>query len=121
MKPNTTTQKSTELGKSEGGLKVHSDIPFIVGLAMLGGFYVVMIILMVLADLHFTDTSSLKQTLERREIQHSIKLSLISCTVSTMLSLWVSVPIGYLMSRFQFRFKAVVDTILDIPIVLLLL
>ena len=27
-------------------------------------------------------------------------------------------PIGYVMSRFQFRGKAVIDTLLDIPIVL---
>ena len=118
MKPATSTKKTVKQSDPEGGFKVRSDVPFMVGLAILGGFYVVMILLMVLADLHFTDASSLKETLGRREIQHSIKLSLISCTVSTMLSLWVSVPIGYLMSRFQFRFKAMVDTILDIPIVL---
>lgn len=98
--------------------KVRSDLPFILGLCLLGGFYVVMILLMVLADLHYTDASSLKQILGKREIQFSIKLSLISCTLSTLFSLWISVPIGYLMSRFQFRFKSVVDTILDIPIVL---
>ena len=98
--------------------KVRSDLPFILGLCLLGGFYVVMILLMVLADLHYTDASSLKQILGKREIQFSIKLSLISCTLSTLFSLWISVPIGYLMSRFQFRFNSVVDTILDIPIVL---
>lgn len=100
------------------GIRVRSDLPFILGLSLLGGFYLVMILLMVVADLHYTDASSLKQTLGKREIQYSIKLSLVSCTVSTLLSLWISVPIGYLMSRFQFRAKAVVDTILDIPIVL---
>ena len=35
-----------------------------------------------------------------------------------LFSLWVAVPIGYVMSRFQFRGKAVIDTLLDIPIVL---
>ncbi len=35
-----------------------------------------------------------------------------------MLSVWVAVPIGYLMSRFQFGGKNAVDAILDIPIVL---
>ena len=102
----------------QNAFKVRSDLPFIIGLCLLGGFYVVMILLMVLADLHFTDASSLKQILGKREIQFSIKLSLISCTLSTLFSLWIAVPIGYLMSRFRFRFKSVVDTILDIPIVL---
>ena len=58
------------------------------------------------------------QALRSRDIQFSIKLSLVSCTVTTLLSLWVAIPIGYLMSRFTFRGKALVDTLLDIPVVL---
>ena len=60
----------------------------------------------------------LVQALRSRDIRFSIKLSLISCTLTTLFSLWVAVPIGYVMSRFQFRGKAVIDTLLDIPIVL---
>lgn len=52
------------------------------------------------------------------DIRYSIALSLISCTVSTFLSLLVAVPIGYLMSRFAFPLKSLIDTVLDIPIVL---
>lgn len=52
------------------------------------------------------------------DIQYSIILSLVSCTVSAILSLFVAVPIGYLMSRFDFSFKSLIDTVLDIPIVL---
>jgi molybdate transport system permease protein len=58
------------------------------------------------------------QAMHSRDIQFSIKLSLVSCTLTTLFSLWVAVPIGYLMSRFQFRGKAFIDTLLDIPIVL---
>ncbi len=63
-------------------------------------------------------TDALYSALTSPQIQASIKLSLISCTISALLSLIVAVPIGYLMSRFPFRGKSVVDTILDIPIVL---
>ncbi|MGF1578487.1 MAG: ABC transporter permease subunit [Gemmataceae bacterium] len=52
------------------------------------------------------------------EIQYSLKLSLISCTLTTIISLWVAVPFGYAMSRYKFPGKGVVDAILDIPIVL---
>lgn len=118
MKKAEGSSHATKGNTVKAEFKVGSDTPFIIGLCLLGGFYVAMILLMVLADLHFTDASSLKQILGKREIQFSIKLSLISCTLSTLFSLWIAVPIGYLMSRFQFRFKSVVDTILDIPIVL---
>ena len=60
----------------------------------------------------------LVQAMRSRDIRFSIKLSLISCTLTTLFSLWVAVPIGYVMSRFQFRGKALIDTLLDIPIVL---
>lgn len=56
--------------------------------------------------------------LASEEIRYALKLSLISCTITTILSLWVAVPFGYLMSRFNFFGKALIDAILDIPIVL---
>lgn len=118
MKQAEESSTSTAGFRDMTDFSVRSDKPFIIGLCLLGGFYVVMILLMVLADLHYTDMSSLKQTIGKREIQFSIKLSLISCTLSTLFSLWIAVPIGYLMSRFHFRFKSIVDTVLDIPIVL---
>ena len=77
-----------------------------------------MIVLMIAADVAFTDKESIMAALATPEIQYSIKLSLISCTISTLLSVWVAVPIGYLMSRFEFRGKSLIDAILDIPIVL---
>ena len=68
--------------------------------------------------LKLTKPNALIQALRSRDIQFSIVLSLISCTITTLLSLWVSVPIGYVMSRYEFRGKPLIDTLLDIPIVL---
>jgi molybdate transport system permease protein len=56
--------------------------------------------------------------LAKPEIQYSIKLTLISCTMTAILSLWVAVPIGYLMSRHRFWGRNLIDATLDIPIVL---
>ena len=58
------------------------------------------------------------KALKSTEIRYAIKLSLISCTIAAILSLWVAIPIGYLMSRYEFRGKIFFDAILDIPIVL---
>ena len=68
--------------------------------------------------LQLSKPNPLVQALRSRDIRFSIKLSLISCTLTTLLSLWVAVPIGYMMSRFEFRGKPVIDTLLAIPIVL---
>lgn len=72
----------------------------------------------LLTNGEMTGTQAMYQTLVSPEIRYATVLSLVSCTISTILSLWVAIPIGYIMSRFNFRGKAIFDTILDIPIVL---
>src|SRR5262249_53584889 len=52
------------------------------------------------------------------QIRYSFWLSLVSCHATALLSLFVAVPLGYLLSRFRFPFKWLVDALLDIPIVL---
>ncbi len=115
--PDPSSSGSPRPGQ-QAPLRVPSDVPFVAGLIILGSAYVLLILLMVLADASYTDQDSLLQALQSPEIRFSILLSLISCTISTVLSVWVAVPIGYLMSRFEFRGKNIIDTLLDIPIVL---
>ena len=105
-------------GTSREKHRVASDAPFLVGLSILGGLYVLLIAALLLADLTFTTVDSFLAALRSEEIRYGIRLSLISCSLTALLSLWIAVPIGYLMSRYRFRGKAVVDAILDIPIVL---
>ena len=100
------------------GRRGGSDAPFLAGLCILGGLYVVLIVAMVLADMAFTSPGQLWQALGSAEIRYAIKLSLISCSMAAILSLWVAVPLGYLMSRHRFPGKGLLDAILDIPIVL---
>ncbi len=109
-----------------------SDIPFLVCLGILGGLYVFLIVAMLVADITFTSEITDSDKVSRRttilwhigqalaspEIRYSIWLSLITCSITTILSLWVAVPLGYLMSRYRFRGKALLDALLDIPIVL---
>jgi molybdate transport system permease protein len=95
-----------------------SDAPFLIALVVLGGSYVVLIVAMLLADLAFTSPWHLLDALRSREIRYAVKLSLISCTITAVLSVWVAVPLGYLLSRHDFFGKRLVDALLDIPIVL---
>lgn len=103
--------------------RVGSSRLFLVSLSVLAGSYLVAIALLVVADLAYLLFSgraldALVSSLQSPDVRFAIVLSLVSCSITTVLSLWVAVPIGYLMSRFEFRGKAWVDTLLDIPIVL---
>jgi molybdate transport system permease protein len=95
-----------------------SDAPFLVALGVLGGTYVLLIAGLLLADVSYTTPRHLWDALRSPDIRASVRLSLISCTVTTLLSLWVAVPLGYLMSRYHFRGKVLLDVLLDVPIVL---
>jgi molybdate transport system permease protein len=95
-----------------------SDVPFLLAMGVLGGLYVSLIVGMLVADASFTTPAHLWQALRSREIRYSIKLSLISCTITSILAVWVAVPLGYLLSRYSFRGKVLLDVLLDIPIVL---
>lgn len=95
-----------------------SDVPFLACLWGIGGLYVLLIAALVVADAAHTTPAHFWKALQSPEIIYATKLSLITCTVTAILSLWVAVPLGYVLSRHQFRGKVVLDAILDIPIVL---
>jgi molybdate transport system permease protein len=87
-------------------------------LGILGGSYVFLIIAMLVADLLYTSPEHFVAALAKPEIRYAVMFSLISCSIAAVLSLLVGIPLGYLLARTQFRGKGVVDTLLDIPIVL---
>jgi len=115
---------------------------FFWSLGILGGSYIVLILLCLLADVAYLVTSEPTRTvlspqffvrypgwakwlnhplvaaLSKPEIQYSIVLSLVSCTLTAILCLWIAVPLGYCLARLEFRGRAVIDTIVDIPILL---
>ncbi len=95
-----------------------SDRVFLVCLAILGGSYLVLIVAMLAANIAYTSPNFLLEALRSREVRFAIWLSLASSTMTAILSLWVGVPLGYLMSRFRFPGKRLCDALLDIPIVL---
>jgi molybdate transport system permease protein len=95
-----------------------SDRLFYASFAILGGCYLLLLLATLVADLFYTSPGHLWRALQSQEIRYAIRLSLLSCTLTTLLSLWVAVPIGYLMARVQFPGKRLIDAIFDIPIVL---
>jgi molybdate transport system permease protein len=52
------------------------------------------------------------------EITFAAKLSLTTATLATVLSIIFGVPVAYILSRTNFPGKSIVDTLLDLPIVL---
>lgn len=95
-----------------------SDIIFFLTMGGLSACFILLIVLLLLADVFFTTPANFVAALQKPEIQAAFRLTLVTCTISTILSLWVATPLGYLLSRFRFPGRWLVDTIVDIPIVL---
>jgi molybdate transport system permease protein len=110
-------------------------------LTVIGGVYVVLLVGMLVADVSYMVSSDSAETaaipanwewarpllrpvlpivtaLAKPEIRYSIKLTLVSCFFTAILSLIVAVPLGFSISRYQFPARNLLDAMLDIPIVL---
>ena len=98
--------------------RIGSDIPFFVTFIALSASYILLIVAMLVADAAFTSWGDLGRVFRSPEIRYAFTLSMVSCTLAAILSVFVAVPIGYLLSRFNFHGKNIIDGILDIPIVL---
>jgi molybdate transport system permease protein len=94
------------------------DRRFLWALAILGGGYVLLIVAMLGADLFYTSLPNLASALKSREIRYAVWLTLFTASASAWFSILVALPLGYLLSRFDFRGKKLLNAILDIPIVL---
>ena len=55
-------------------------------------------------------------SLQTEEMIYSIRLSIVTSAISTVVVLAISIPIGYALARFSFPGKSVVKSILDLPI-----
>ena len=66
----------------------------------------------------FTSPSDIVRAIASAEIRFALRLSLLSCTLTTLLCLWIAIPAGYVLSRYRFPGRNLVDAVLDIPIVL---
>jgi molybdate transport system permease protein len=113
------TQKSTHLPTHAAPrARRLADPLFFLIMGGLSSCFVLLIVLLIAADLLFTSWGAFSEALLKREIQEAIRLTLLSCTAAALLSLWVATPLGYLLSRYRFPGRWIVDTLVDIPIVL---
>jgi molybdate transport system permease protein len=99
--------------KGAGGERIFR-VATISALVLLALFFIGIIVSM----LSYTDWSTFIAALFSREILFAIRLSLTTATIAAIISLLIAVPVAYAISRSHFPGKDIVDSLLDLPIVI---
>ncbi len=87
-----------------------------------GGFFFValftlFIAAMILADAMYVDAAAVRTVLSSSYVLDALWLSVWTSLASAALGVLFAVPVGYSLSRFHFPGRAVVDSVIDLPIV----
>jgi len=96
----------------------YADVPFLLALALIASVYLVLIVGILSAKVFYVQLPLIGEVFTHPGYRYAVVLSLISCSITTVLSVWIAVPTAYLMTRTNFPGKRIVDAMLDIPIVL---
>jgi len=72
----------------------------------------------VVALFSYTDWNTFISVLLSHEILFAIKLSVATASVATIVSILIAVPVAYAISQTEFPGKDIVDSMLDLPIVI---
>lgn len=72
---------------------------------------------LIFSLLYFYKTKHFMDVLLSERTLFSIRLSILAATAATLLSLIIAVPSAYALSRFSFKGKNAIDTILELPMI----
>ncbi len=87
-------------------------------LAVIISTYITFLVALLFASSFHTSSSSILRLFSQSEIRYALRLSLLSSTVSTLLSLWIAVPSGYYLARCSSPLLKLIEVIMDIPLIL---
>ena len=99
--------------KGTGGDRVFR-VATISALVLLAVFFIGIVVSM----LAYTEWDTFISALLSSEILFAIRLSVLTATVAAVISILIAVPVAYAISRSSFPGKDIVDSLLDLPIVI---
>ena len=120
MKPDNADNSGDKEGEADVRLAWRSkpEAPFLVFLVLILVAYLGLLLALVFANVMTIHVDDLLKALDDENVLASLRLTAISCTATAILSVFVAVPVGYVLSRFRFRGRSIIDSILDIPLIL---
>jgi len=84
---------------------------------LMGFFILVFIVLPLLNVILLESPSTLLETLNDQDVRNAIWLSIYSAALTTMVAFLFGVPLAYVLARLEFPGKNVIESIIDLPVV----
>jgi molybdate transport system permease protein len=81
-------------------------------------FLFIFALLVVVAMLSYTDWNTFLSAIISEDVVFAIKLSLLTATITTVIALLIAIPAAYTISKTEFKGKDLVDSMLDLPVVI---
>jgi len=72
----------------------------------------------IINTFYWTDSETLIKTLFDREVIASIWLSVKCASITTIIAFLLGIPLAYYLARHEFRLKALIESLIDIPMVI---
>ncbi len=91
---------------------------FKVGLFALLIIYAGFIAALLIANISYMEPGNIAEVLRDPDLRFAARLTLWTSLLSAALAVFFAVPVAYALSRYDFPGKALVDTLVDMPIVL---
>lgn len=91
---------------------------FPLGFVLAGGLLIVFIVLPLFSTLLSTSPQVLFETISDREVIDSIRLTFFAALIATLLVSVTGLPLAYLLARFRFPGKRLLEGIVDLPVVI---
>ncbi len=98
--------------------------PSFLGQLFIGSFWFVfaltsLFFIGVIAGLiSYSDLATIKNVLSQAEFRYAINFTLLTSITATIFAVIVALPCGYILSRYDMPGKVILDTLVDIPIIL---
>lgn len=74
--------------------------------------------ILILSAFYFFDKNSFRYAFTDKRILSAIWISIGAATIASILSICISIPAAYALSRFSFKLKPVVDIFLELPMII---
>ncbi len=86
--------------------------------SLAGGILVLFVALPLIATLLATTPAEVRQTLLDPQVLQSLGLTFLAGALATGIAVLLGLPLAYLLARYRFRGKGIVEGLMDLPIVI---